>query len=227
MDYYFSYGLTFLALIITLAAQFYVNSSYSKYKKVKNSRGLTGKDAARMMLDKNGLNNVKIGVVNGLLSDHYDPRTKTVNLSNDIYYGASVASVSVACHECGHAIQDKNNYVFMRIRASLVPIVNLSSRLGYFAILFGLIFSLINLIWLGIFAEVAILAFQVVTLPVEFDASGRALKEIENMGILAADEKSGSKRMLRSAALTYVASVAATSLEIFRLLLIARSRNRD
>ena len=184
MDYYFSYGLTFLALIITLAAQFYVNSSYSKYKKVKNSRGLTGKDAARMMLDKNGLNNVKIGVVNGLLSDHYDPRTKTVNLSNDIYYGASVASVSVACHECGHAIQDKNNYVFMRIRASLVPIVNLSSRLGYFAILFGLIFSLINLIWLGIFAEVAILAFQVVTLPVEFDASGRALKEIENMGIL-------------------------------------------
>ncbi len=227
MDYYFSYGLTFLALIITLAAQFYVNSSYSKYKKVKNARGLTGKDAARMMLDKNGLNNVKIGVVNGLLSDHYDPRTKTVNLSNDIYYGASVASVSVACHECGHAIQDKNNYVFMRIRASLVPIVNLSSRLGYFAILFGLIFSLINLIWLGIFAEVAILAFQVVTLPVEFDASGRALKEIENMGILAADEKSGSKRMLRSAALTYVASVAATSLEIFRLLLIARSRNRD
>ncbi len=227
MDYYFSYGLTFLALIITLAAQFYVNSSYSKYKKVKNARGLTGKDAARMMLDKNGLNNVKIGVVNGLLSDHYDPRTKTVNLSNDIYYGTSVASVSVACHECGHAIQDKNNYVFMRIRASLVPIVNLSSRLGYFAILFGLIFSLINLIWLGIFAEVAILAFQVVTLPVEFDASGRALKEIENMGILAADEKSGSKRMLRSAALTYVASVAATSLEIFRLLLIARSRNRD
>ena len=227
MDYYFSYGLTFLALIITLAAQFYVNSSYSKYKKVKNARGLTGKDAARMMLDKNGLNNVKIGVVNGLLSDHYDPRTKTVNLSNDIYYGVSVASVSVACHECGHAIQDKNNYVFMRIRASLVPIVNLSSRLGYFAILFGLIFSLINLIWLGIFAEVAILAFQVVTLPVEFDASGRALKEIENMGILAADEKSGSKRMLRSAALTYVASVAATSLEIFRLLLIARSRNRD
>lgn len=227
MDYYFSYGLTFLALIITLAAQFYVNSSYSKYKKVKNARGLTGKDAARMMLDKNGLNNVKIGVVNGLLSDHYDPRTKTVNLSNDIYYGVSVASVSVACHECGHAIQDKNNYVFMRIRASLVPVVNLSSRLGYFAILFGLIFSLINLIWLGIFAEVAILAFQIVTLPVEFDASGRALKEIENMGILAADEKSGSKRMLRSAALTYVASVAATSLEIFRLLLIARSRNRD
>ena len=227
MDYYFSYGLTFLALIITLAAQFYVNSSYSKYKKVKNARGLTGKDAARMMLDKNGFNNVKIGVVNGLLSDHYDPRTKTVNLSNDIYYGVSVASVSVACHECGHAIQDKNNYVFMRIRASLVPVVNLSSRLGYFAILFGLIFSLINLIWLGIFAEVAILAFQIVTLPVEFDASGRALKEIENMGILAADEKSGSKRMLRSAALTYVASVAATSLEIFRLLLIARSRNRD
>ena len=156
MDYYFSYGLTFLALIITLAAQFYVNSSYSKYKKVKNARGLTGKDAARMMLDKNGLNNVKIGVVNGLLSDHYDPRTKTVNLSNDIYYGVSVASVSVACHECGHAIQDKNNYVFMRIRASLVPVVNLSSRLGYFAILFGLIFSLINLIWLGIFAEVAV-----------------------------------------------------------------------
>lgn len=228
MDYYYlSYVLTFLALIITVAAQVYVNSSYSKYKKVKNARSMTGKEAARMMLDKNGLQNVKIGVVKGTLSDHYDPRTKTVNLSSDIYNGTTVAGVSVACHECGHAMQDKDGYVFMRIRASLVPVVNFSSKLGYFAILLGIIFGAMNLVWIGIFAEIAILAFQLVTLPVEFDASKRALKEIENMGILSSDEMRGSKRMLRSAALTYVASVAATVIEIFRLLLIARSRSRD
>ncbi len=228
MDYYFiSYGLTFIALIITVGAQIYVNSSYSKYKKVRNTKGLSGAEAARMILDKNGLNDVKVGMVRGVLSDHYDPRTKTVNLSSDIYNGTTVAGVSVACHECGHAIQDKDNYVFMRIRSSLVPIVNFSSKLGYFAILIGLIFSLTNLIWIGIFAEVAILGFQLVTLPVEFDASRRALKEIEITGILDKKEWKGSRKMLRAAAFTYVASVASTVLEIFRLLLLASSRNRD
>lgn len=228
MDYYvISYGLTFIALIITIGAQVYVNSSYSKYKKVKNSKGISGAEAARMILDKNGLGNVKVGMVKGVLSDHYDPRTKTVNLSSDIYNGTTVAGVSVACHECGHAIQDKDNYTFMRIRSSLVPIVNLSSKLGYFAILIGLIFSLMNLVWIGIFAEVIILAFQLVTLPVELDASKRALKEIETSGILSNRELTGSKKMLRAAALTYVASVASTVIEIFRLLLLARSRSRD
>lgn len=228
MDYYsLSYGLTFIALIITVIAQIYVNSTYSKYKKVRNGRGITGKEAARMTLDKNGLHDVKIGMVKGTLSDHYDPRTKTVNLSQSIYNGVTVAAVSVACHECGHAIQDKDNYVFMRIRASLVPIVNLSSKLGYFAIVLGLIFSSFNLLLLGIATEVVILLFQLVTLPVEFDASRRALKEIENMGILADREMNGSRKMLRSAALTYVASVASTAIEILRLLMIFNSRSRD
>ena len=228
MDYYgLSYGLTFIALIITIAAQIYVNSTYSKYKKVRNARGISGKDAARMILDKNGLHDVKIGMVKGTLSDHYDPRTKTVNLSQSIYNGATVAAVSVACHECGHAIQDKDNYVFMRIRASLVPVVNLSSKLGYFAIVLGLIFSSFNLLLLGIATEVVILLFQLVTLPVEFDASGRALRQIENTGILSANEMNGSRKMLRSAALTYVASVASTAIEILRLLMIFNSRSRD
>lgn len=227
MDYSLSYGFTIIAFFITLLAQIYVNSSYSKYRKVKNARGLTGKEAARIMLDRNGLNHVKVRAISGKLSDHYDPRSKTVNLSNDIYNGISIASISVACHECGHAIQDKDNYVFMRFRASLVPIVNLSSKIGYFAILIGIIFSALDLIWIGIFAELAILLFQVITLPVEFNASRRALKEISAIGFLANNEISGSKKMLRAAALTYVASVMATLLEVFRLLLIVFNRGRD
>ena len=227
MDYSLSYGFTIIAFLITMLAQIYVNSSYSKYRKVNNARGLTGKEAARMMLDRNGLNHVKIRAVSGKLSDHYDPRSKTVNLSNDIYNGTSVASISVACHECGHAIQDKDNYIFMRFRASLVPVVNLSSKIGYFAILLGIIFSALDLIWIGIFAELAILLFQIITLPVEFDASRRALKEISAVGFLANNEIRGSKKMLRAAALTYVASVMATLLEVFRLLLIVFNRSRD
>lgn len=227
MDYSLSYGFTIIAFFITMLAQIYVNSSYSKYRKIKNARGLTGKEAARMMLDRNGLNYVKVRAISGKLSDHYDPRSKTVNLSNDIYNGTSIASISVACHECGHAMQDKDNYVFMRFRASLVPIVNLSSKIGYFAILLGIIFSALDLIWIGIFAELAILLFQVITLPVEFNASRRALKEISAIGFLANNEISGSKKMLRAAALTYVASVMATLLEVFRLLLIVFNRGRD
>ena len=227
MDYSLSYGFTIIAFFITMLAQIYVNSSYSKYRKINNARGLTGKEAARMMLDRNGLNYVKVRAISGKLSDHYDPRSKTVNLSNDIYNGTSIASISVACHECGHAMQDKDNYVFMRFRASLVPIVNLSSKIGYFAILLGIIFSALDLIWIGIFAELAILLFQVITLPVEFNASRRALKEISAIGFLANNEISGSKKMLRAAALTYVASVMATLLEVFRLLLIVFNRGRD
>lgn len=227
MDYYISYSLIILALIITTLAQICVNYSYSKYRKIRNSKGLTGAEAARIVLDKNGLKNVKVEMVKGTLSDHYDPRTKTVNLSHDIYNGMTIAGVSVACHECGHALQDKDNYTFMRIRSGLVPIVNLSSKLGYFAILLGFLFSMVDLIWLGIFAEIAILAFQLVTLPVEFNASRRALKEIKEIEILKEDEMSGSKKMLSSAAFTYVASVTSTIIEIFRLILLAGDRNRD
>ena len=227
MNIMLSYGLTILALIVALSAQTYVNSSYSKYKKVLNTKRVSGADAARKMLDANGMSDVRINMVKGVLSDHYDPRTKTVNLSQDIYRGETVAAVSVACHECGHALQDKEGYVFMRIRASLVPLVNLSSKIGYFAILLGFLFSILDLIWIGIFAEIAILVFQLVTLPVEFDASSKALREEEKMGLLTTSELKGSKTMLRAAALTYVASVTSTLLEILRLVLLAVSRNRD
>ena len=227
MNIMLSYGLTFLALIVAISAQTYVNSSYSKYKKVLNTKRLSGADAARKMLDANGMNDVRINMVKGVLSDHYDPRTKTVNLSQDIYRGETVAAVSVACHECGHALQDKEEYVFMRIRASLVPLVNLSSKIGYFAILLGFLFSILDLIWIGIFAEIAILVFQLVTLPVEFDASRKALREEEKMGLLTTSELKGSKTMLRAAVLTYVASVTSTLLEILRLVLLAVARDRD
>ena len=227
MDVMLSYGLTILALIIAFGAQAYVNSAYSKYKKVLNGKRLSGAVAARKMLDAKGMSDVRVNMVKGILSDHYDPRTKTVNLSQDIYHGETIAAVSVACHECGHALQDKEGYIFMRIRASLVPLVNLSSKVGYFAIMIGFIFGALNLVWIGIFAEVAILVFQLITLPVEFDASKKALCEEKTMGLLSADEMRDSKKMLRAAALTYVASVTSTLIEILRLVLIATSRNRD
>lgn len=226
MDYYFiSYGFTILAVIITLSAQGFVSSSYSKYLKVQNKKNLSGKEAARLILDNNGLNDVRVVRVDGYLTDHYDPRNKTINLSNDVYNGQSIGSVSVACHECGHAIQDKDNYLFLRLRALLVPVVNFSSYAGYFAILFGIIFSSMNLIWIGILAEVAILIFQLVTLPVEINASKRALKELEKNHLFESDELKQGKVMLISAALTYVASIATTLLQVLRLLLLFTRRD--
>lgn len=228
MDYYIiSYGLTLLALIITLGAQGYINSSYNKYKRVKNSRGITGAQAARRVLDKNGLNDVKIQEVVGFLSDHYDPTEKVVRLSTDIYNGSSVAGVAVACHECGHALQDKEGYLMLRIRHALVPFVNISSIAGYIAIAIGVFFSFIDLVWLGILCECVILLFQLVTLPVEFNASSRALKQIEEDNILEGREYNGGKTVLRAAALTYVASVASTLLEILRLILLFTRRDDD
>lgn len=226
MDFYIiSYGLTFLALIITLGAQFYVNSSYKKYKKISINKNLSGRDAARKVLDKNGLSNVDVVEVSGNLTDHYDPSKKVVRLSTDIYQGNSIASVAVACHECGHAIQDKEGYIMLRVRHALIPLVNISSYAGYIAILIGVFFSIVNLIWLGILFEVVILLFQLVTLPVEFNASSRALKQIKELGLLGTDEFKGARTMLVAAALTYVASVAATVLEILRLVLIFGRRD--
>lgn len=221
MDYYFiSYGLTLISLIITLLAQCFVSSSYNKYSKIKNKRCITGYTAARYILDKNGLEEVKILETSGHLTDHYDPKNKVIKLSSEVYYNDSIGAVSVACHECGHAIQDKENYKFMRIRASLVPFVNFSSYAGYIAIVLGILFSSFNLIWLGIIAEVLILLFQVITLPVEIDASKKALRELDYAHFLDSNELKQGKIMLTSAALTYVASVATTLIQILRLILI-------
>lgn len=225
MDYLFiNYGLLFLGMIITVMAQIFVSSSYSKYKKVNNKNGLTGFEVARKILDENGLKDIHIVEIQGNLTDHYDPTRKVVRLSSDIFNGSSIASTSVAAHECGHAIQDKDNYTFMRIRSKMVPFVNLSSKLGYLAITIGIIFSLFDLAIFGIVLLLAILAFQLVTLPVEFDASNRAAEQIKKLKLLDETEKGKSKSMLNAAAFTYVASLVTTLLEILRLFLIANSR---
>lgn len=214
-----------LSLLVTSAAQIYINSSYSKTKRIKNRAGITGAQTARKILDENGLSNVKVEEVSGILGDHYDPRTKTVRLSSDIYRNTSIASASVAAHECGQAIQDKEGYFFLKLRNSIVPLVNFASYAGYFAILIGIIASSLKIIWIGIIAEIVILVFQLITLPVEFAASKRALKQLEKQKILEKIEISTSKKMLTAAALTYVASVTATILEILRLLIAVGGRN--
>ncbi len=220
------YFLIIISLIITLSAQFYVDSSYRKTKRIKNRNGITGAQTARKILDSAGLTNVNIEEVKTVLGDHYDPKTKTVRLSTDIYRNTSIASASVAAHECGHAIQDKEGYLFLRIRHSLVPLVNFSSYAGYLAILLGVISSSLNLIWIGIILEIVILLFQLITLPVEFNASSRALKLLQKENILESIEIKTSRKMLKAAAMTYVASVTATLLEILRLILTL-GRNND
>ena len=221
-----------ITLVITLGAQVYINSWYSRTKKMPSSKSMTGKEVARKILDANGLKKVKVEEQPGTLTDHYDPRNKVVRLSTDIYNNKSLASISVASHECGHAIQDKDNYFFLRLRSSIVPLVNIASKLGYVAIMIGLIMGSLGFFRVGIALEFVILAFQLITLPVEFNASSRALKnassralkQIKELGIVVADEHRYCRKMLTSAALTYVASVATAVLEIFRLILIARDR---
>lgn len=226
MDYnVIAYFCTIIGVIITLGAQLFINLEYSIYRRMNNSKGISGKDAARVVLDKNGLNNVKVESVAGTLTDHYDPTAKTVRLSQYNYNGTSIAAVAVACHECGHAIQDKNDYGPLRLRHNMIPFVNISSRLGYVAIAVGVLFSFIGLIWVGIALEGVILAFQLVTLPVEFDASRRALVQIKELDILDKKEHKKARKVLIAAALTYVASVASTLLQILRLILIYTNKN--
>ena len=213
------------ATLITGGAQAYISINYRKYKQVMVKSGKSGFDVAREILDRNGLSNIMILETQGELTDHYDPSKKCVKLSHDIYNGKTIAAVSLASHECGHAIQDKNGYTFLRFRNSIVPIVNFSSKIGYLAIIIGVALSMINLVWIGIAFELVILLFQLVTLPVEFNASSRALKLIQEYGIVSKDEHDGAKKMLTSAALTYVAGVLSTLMEILRLVLMFTGRD--
>lgn len=226
MDYLIYYGLAIIALIITCLAQIFINIMYSKYKKVPIAKNISGSEAAREILEKNGLDRIYVVETRGFLTDHYDPRRKVIRLSKDVYNLESISSVAVAAHECGHAIQDKENYIFFKIRSFLVPIVNVSSYFGYIAILIGAIFSLINLVWIGIALESALLLFQLVTLPVEINASKKGLEELIKLQILNNEELPKSKLVLASAAMTYVASLATTFLELLRLILIFAD-NRD
>lgn len=221
------YGLILLGTVITIIAEIYVQTRYSKYKKVKNIKGLSGFEIARKILDNNGLTDVHIVETTGVLSDHYDPKRKVVRLSKDIFHGTTIASASVASHEVGHAIQDKEGYFFMRIRSAIVPFVNFASRFGYIAIMVGLIFGILNIAWAGVGLLLVILIFQLITLPVEFDASRRAIANLEANALLDVEEIGGSKSMLRAAAYTYVASLATTLLQLLRLVLIIMGRSDD
>lgn len=223
---YYSDIIYLASFIITLTAQILISAAYSKYKKILNNNDNTGYDTARKILDSNNLEDVMILETKGNLTDHYDPKRKVIKLSTDIYHGSSIASAAVAAHECGHAIQDKNKYLPMRIRSFIIPFVNICTRLGYLAIIIGLIFNRAPLLEAGIILLLAMLIFQLVTLPVEFNASKRALKELEKEKILSKDEKGGAKYMLIAAAFTYVASVLTTLLQIFRLVLISSSNDQ-
>ena len=224
---YFGYGLVIIALLITLVADIYLRTRYSKYKKVKVKSGMTGAEVAREILKDNGLDNIYVVETRGYLTDHYDPRNKVVRLSTDIYNGDSIASVSVAAHECGHAVQDKEGYFFLRFRSFLVPIVNFSTKFGYLAVLIGLIFGTMNLAWIGIFLLVAILLFQLITLPVEFNASKRGKMFLSKLNVVDNSERSMASSMLMAAAMTYVASLVSTLLDLLRLVLVVMSNDRD
>ena len=213
-----------LAAILPSIAQSKVMSAYNSYSKVVNSKGLTGKDVARKILDKNGLNNVTIGRVAGQLSDHYSPKDKNVNLSDSIYADKSIASLAVAAHECGHAIQDKESYSFLRFRTALVPVVNFTSRISSIFLIIGIVSQLTKFITIGIILLSGGLLFQLVTLPVEFDASNRAMIQLKEMGLVSDKDYDGTKKVLHAAALTYVAAFLSTALQILRLALANRDR---
>lgn len=225
---YYMIGTIFvvLASILAIYAQGKVQSNYAKYKKIYNRRGITGAQIARQILDNYGLRHVTLNRVNGQLSDHYNPTDNSVNLSQDIYDGTSIAAIAVAAHECGHAIQHKEGYKAIVVRNFILPIANIGQYLGWIAIVIGLAVGHTKIAWIGFILMLGILAFQLVTLPVEFNASSRALNILETY-YLDADEYDGAKKMLSAAALTYVAAMVSTLMSMLRIFLMILGRSRD
>ena len=221
------YALPILGLIITGIAQAGISINYGKYKKVDAISRKSGREVARQILDKHNLRNVDVVEVSGNLTDHYDPTKKVVRLSTDIFEGTSIASVSAAAHECGHAIQDKESYAPMRVRSKLVPVVNFSTKIGYVVIMIGLAAGALKIATIGLILLLSMLVFQLVTLPVEFDASRRGKKELDELHILDSTEQNGAAKMLRAAAFTYVASVLSTLFQILRMALMVSSRRSN
>lgn len=209
-----------LIIIVPIWAQLKVKNTYAKYAKVPSSSYMKGAEVARKILDENGLYNVNIQEVRGVLSDHYDPRTKTVRLSSNNYHGHSVAAAAVAAHEVGHAIQDKEAYSFMRLRHSLVPVANIGSNFSWILIIIGMLLGMGNFVLLGIIFMAAAVLFQLVTLPVEFNASSRAMDQVVALGVIRNDEERETRKVLSAAALTYVAAAAIAVMELLRLVLI-------
>lgn len=209
-----------IIILIPIYAQMKVKRTYNKYSQVPASSGMNGAETARAILDQNGLYNVRVEETPGMLSDHYDPRDKTVRLSTDNYHGHSVAGVAVAAHEVGHAIQDQEAYAFLRIRHALVPVANFGSNISWILILVGMLANIRGLLLAGIVFMAAAVLFQVVTLPVEFNASSRAMDQLVSVGVIRNDEERETKKVLSAAAMTYVAAALVAVLELVRLLLM-------
>lgn len=221
-----TYMLVVIGLIITLIASANVNGTFKKYDKVLSRRGITGAMVARKILDANGLQNIRIERVSGNLTDHFSPKEGVIRLSDATYNSTSVAALGVAAHECGHAVQHQVGYVPIKVRNSIVPVVNICSHLAIPIILIGLFISQ-PLALFGVVLYCAVFAFQLVTLPTETNASARAITTLYDMGILDEDELRGTKKVLKAAAMTYFASAAATALQILRLLLLVSGNRRN
>lgn len=233
MGYYYwdpTYILVVIGAVICMIASARVKGTFNKYSQLRSMSGMNGAQVAQRVLQAAGIYDVQVRHVSGSLTDHYDPRTKTVNLSDPVYNATSVAALGVAAHECGHAIQHAKSYAPLSIRSALVPIANFGSMLAWPVILIGLLFNTRSsglIIDIGILLFSAAVLFQLVTLPVEFDASRRALVMLRTQGILADDELRYTRRVLKSAALTYVAGAAAAILQLLRIILITNGRRRD
>lgn len=222
-DYYYII-LVIPALILSMIAQIGVKSTYKRYSNMMNNRGLTGAMAAQKVLAYYGIYNVRIEQVSGSLTDHYDPRANVIRLSSGVYSGSSIAAVGVACHEAGHAAQHAQNYAPIKIRSSILPIANIGSSMGMILAVVGYFLSFSFLVNLGILLFAFVVLFQLVTLPIEFNASSRAIKVIDETGLLDSDEQRGAKKMLAAAAMTYVASLLVSLMSLIRLILRFNSR---
>lgn len=226
--YYSSMVILIPAILLSIYAQFRISSAYKRYSKIRSQTGLTGAQTARTFLNSNGLYDVRVERIGGRLSDHYDPRTRVINLSEEVYQGTSLASVAVAAHETGHALQHASGYFPMTLRSSFVPVANLGSGAGPILIMAGLFIPSVGwLLTLGIFAFAFAVLFQIITLPVEYNASHRALSLLLEGDMLESEEVRGARSVLNAAALTYVAAALAAVLQLVRLILISRGRNDD
>ena len=231
MTYYGSMIILIPAIIFTMYAQSKVNSNFRRYSNIRNARNMTGAEAARRMLDANGLTNVQIEQIRGSLTDHYDPRKRVLRLSQSVYGVNSIAAVSVACHEAGHAVQHAESYKPLKIRNSIVPLVNFASSLTWPLVIIGILL-LANgsymgdlLFNIGVITMLAVILFHTVTLPVEFNASSRALRQMDDLGIITEEENKGASKVLRAAAMTYVAALATAIANLLRILAMRGSRN--
>ena len=232
MEFFYGFDWTYLVfivpcIIITLICQVKVQSTFSKYSKIRNSRNITGAQAAEYVLRQNGVTGVRIEHVSGSMTDHFDPRTNVIRLSDTVYNSNSVAAVGVACHEAGHAVQHAEGYLPNKIRSIILPMAKIGSQLSWILILLGLVFTAkvgFVLLYIGIILFSLSVLFTIATLPVEFNASKRALECIRTSDLLYGDEYTGAKRTLQAAAMTYVASALTAIMQLLRLIIIARGR---